>query len=169
MAAMTNHPKKIHSIFILLAAVIFSTLSCGKNIKEAAEQGKTGEPAMLVALRQSDYRQYLAKEIEKRYGVRAAVETVRLQGLRKVKSGSYRAIVILDAKMGWTMFNGQVKRFIRRLSPEERNKVVLFMSVADIRKGISIKGVDGITAASRMHNTGDITGKLFNQIDALLK
>ncbi len=160
---------KIHfgiATVFLLALLILT--SCAKNVKDAKTKIESKKPAILVAWRESDYRDSLVKGLESRYRDIAAIEKVPLRGLRKIESGNYRAIVILDAKMGWTMFNTRVKRFIRRLDPGQREKVVLFMSVADVRKGISIKGVDGITAASQKWNLGGVREKLYGQIDGLL-
>lgn len=155
---MSGSKKALHVFLCALAM-----FSCAKNIREYRTGDDKTQCRILIAATVSDYREKIIDGIVSNYYQKCSVKVINLNNLKYVKSHDYDVIVLIDRALAWTMFNFAVRRFIDTV--DEKDKVVLFLSVNSTKWKLQVNDVDGITGASKQGDADSIVERVCTEID----
>jgi hypothetical protein len=141
---------------------------CGKGVRES-EAGPGAEKKILIAAYSSEFKKNIAQGLADKYRDRSKVTVVPMRSLVAVDYRKYDVLVIIDALMAWQMFNVYSGPFIMKVKePEEREKIVMYLTAGNPKEHYKFQGIDCITGASVMNGEGEAIDKISGKIDAVL-
>lgn len=144
-------------------AVLLTLVSCSKNIREYQAGNDKSDRRILIAMNGSDFKNVVADGIVKKYAPSASLKVIYLNSLKDVSTKDYDVIVLIDRALAWTAFNFAVKKFIS--TAEEKDKIVLYLTVDDPKWKVRVSTVDGITSASKSEDPQKIIDLISVEID----
>lgn len=158
----------IQTAAVVLLSIAFLA-QCGKSIR-----GEAGPDAskkrIMIAVYSSEYKKKLARDLADRYRDRSNVTVIPMRRLGSVDYRSFDALVLIDALMAWKMFNVYSTSFIMQVKePEERGKIVLYLTAANPKENYRLQGIDCITGASVMNNNENDVNRISEKLDAVLR
>jgi predicted DNA-binding protein (UPF0251 family) len=140
--------------------------SCARNVRDVRAGDQKSPTKILIAASESEFKKDIIEGIIARYSGNAALRVIRLNSLRGVSTRDYAAIVLIDRALAWNLFNFAVKKFVKEA--EEKNKIVVFMTVNSQTWNASFGGVDTITSASQSDSVDGALERIFREIDRRL-
>ncbi len=149
---------------LLIAAMLVS--SCTKPFKETHFVPEQPEFKLIIAADRSDFKDNIRLEIIEKYRYRATIEQIPINSLRDVDIDSYDAVLIMDTRMAWTMFNHSLKAFLRKA--KDKRKVVFLITAANKDWQYSYRDVDAITSASIGSKEGAVFSAITEGIDNIV-
>ena len=150
-------------IFIIILLIFLDAGFIGaKEIKE-----ETGDKKLIICMRkESEFKNAIVDKIKERYGTKNKIETVKFKRIKKLKNCEPDAILIIDTYMAGALFNGKIKKFIKKSGLTE--KAAILMTFGDPEKKFSYKGVDAVSSASKEENHREVFKELIGKLDKLL-
>ncbi|HPI88307.1 MAG TPA: hypothetical protein PK859_03285 [Spirochaetota bacterium] len=134
-------------LFMLFVAFSVSFASCSKNIREYRAGNLNSDKKLLIATTGSEFKNRLVDDIVKKYHQSCSIKVIPLNSLKDVSTMDYTAIVLVDRALAWTMFNFAIKKFTQ--NAEEKDKIILFMTVNDTGWKVNVNDIDTVTSASQ--------------------
>ena len=134
-------------LFILSVACSISLVSCSKNIREYRVGNLNSDKKILIAATESEFKNRLVDDIVKKYYQSCNIKVIPLNSLKDVSTRDYAAIVLIDRALAWTLFNFAIKKFTQ--NAEEKDKIILFMTVNNTGWKVNVNDVDTVTSASQ--------------------
>ncbi|OHD66169.1 MAG: hypothetical protein A2176_07975 [Spirochaetes bacterium RBG_13_51_14] len=157
----------VDSIAVSLCVIFF--LHCGKNIREMEAGPAHAKHKIIIAAFYSDFKETIVEGLVDRLKDKAMVTVVPLNKLEDIDVSAYHAVAIIDSLRAWKLFNVRTRSFIEKIKdPEEKKKIILFLSAGNPKKNYNIAGVDSITAASVRDSNREIVDALAAKIEAVL-
>jgi hypothetical protein len=157
------------AVIIFFLSTLFFT-QCARGIRETEVGPADAKKKILIAVFSSEYKDRIAQGLVDRYKKQYRVTLVPIERLNSVEYRNYDALVVIDAKMAWQLFNPRTRWFIGKIKdPEDLKKVALFFSAGKPSDNYTVMGVDCISSASERNDEADITRKLSEKIDRILK
>lgn len=124
---------------------------------------------MMIAVYPTEYKNRVAQGLADRYRDRANVTLLPIRDLKSVDHREYDALVIIDQLMAWQMFNFESSWFIGKIEdPDERRKIVLYLTAGSPKDDYKFKGIDAMTGATAMDREAETIDAISGRIDALL-
>jgi len=123
--------------------------------------------AILIAAVSSDFKNKLIDRLIDDYKSRADIRLVNLEDLEGIDLSFYDALVVLDARTGWMMFNVKVKRLIRGM--DDRGKLVLVLTARKTKWEWKKNDVDAITCASIKDHFYPVYRRMTKKLDKILR
>ena len=153
----------------LAAIMLVAGLSCAgsRRIETRQIEEVEGEGRVLIVTRGSDFKSQILDRLIEDYRQRATLKIVHVRELRHVRPGEYDAMILMDSRRGFLLFNGRVKRFLRRT--EDKDKLILVMTAAMSNWEWDREDIDVITSASVQKNIDPIYDEMSERLDALLE
>ena len=96
------------------------------------------------------------------------VKTISLRELSAESTDDYHAIVIVNTCWAWRL-NGHVRKFLKRVSVEERKKIMLLTTANSTSWRPKLTGVDAITSASKMSEASRVANIIISKARTLLE
>ncbi|MFH1715003.1 MAG: hypothetical protein ABH857_02270 [Elusimicrobiota bacterium] len=120
---------------------------------------------ILIAAGASEYKDRLVARIVNAYpSPKYEVKIVDLKALREVNTDDLDAIVLMNTCKMWKI-NGDVKKFLKSLFPEQEKKVILITTAGDEGWKAKDVNVDAITAASVFENLDETEKVIIDKIN----
>lgn len=161
---MNNHATRYW--YLGLAMALWVTTSCTKTTRETKFAPSSPQFNMVIALKSSEFKDDIKDKLVERYKNNATMKIVPINDLKEIETKDYDVVLIIDARMGWSMFNSTTKGFIRKTI--EKDKIVLFITTPNPNRPFIYKGVDAITSASRTETPDTIVDQISMEIDKII-
>ncbi len=161
--------KNWASVMIVFLLLLCIDLSCsGAQLVELPENDSANAGRkVLIATRQSEFKDQIVKRLIADYGNHANLKLIELSDISDIQPAGYDAMVVMGARMGWLMFSGRERRFLRHLQHPE--KLIVLMTAARRDWEWDREDVDVITCASRQENFDPIysedSKRLYKQLE----
>jgi hypothetical protein len=145
-----------------------ATTACSSRDAYRGKLASCGESqkSVLVASAGSPFKDALVKRLIERYCDRASFVVIDLRQLTNSDISQFEAVLVLEARKGWMMFNGRVRWFVRKV--REPEKVILVLTSANHDFKWKRNGVDAITCASSASFLDPTLERISQQLDVLL-
>jgi menaquinone-dependent protoporphyrinogen IX oxidase len=165
-----RHMKISRNIIIVIACSVLLQPQCVKNIRETEVGPAEAKNKILIAAYYSDFKNTVTQGLVDRFKNKAKITVVPLEKIGKVDPYQYNVLVVIDALMAWQMFNPWTKSFVQKLNnPEEKKKLILFLTAGNPKKNYKFSDVDCITAASQANKEGEILEEISARINSMLR
>jgi len=149
-----------------LTIFVLSNVVWAKDITTVEK--KTVEKNVLIAVDSSNFKNTVISKIIKNLEKEAVVKTVPLTKLLKEDPSNYQAIVLTNTCWAGNV-NGTVKVFLKKLSDQDKKKVIVFTSAGGEDWSPSGLGCDCVTSASTMSKTDSIAETISLKVRKILK
>jgi hypothetical protein len=156
-------------IKILMAAlVVILANGCRAPVQPAFSQSAEPREAVLIVTEKSAFKQAVVNRVTAR--LKTAQRSYRVADLAAL-SGTWpedhKAVVIVNEVQAWRL-RGDVRRFLKRITPGQRGRIVLVSTAADADWQAKEPGIDAVTAASIVANEQKTADFILRRIDAIL-
>ncbi len=121
---------------------------------------------MLIAIRQSDFKQQIVKKLKKEYKGRIRLDLADIDDLDKIREEDYDAMVVMGARMGWLLFSAKERHFLDNLKHPE--KLVMVMTAAIRNWHWERKDIDVISGASKPENVEPFYKEIQTRLNGIL-
>lgn len=124
---------------------------CWKSVKARVVGSPDAGQRALLVMRSSTFKDQVVKRVLAALKpLPVSVEVRGVGGLERIDPARYQVILIVDEYRAWSI-SSAVSRFVKRLGPEARSKVVFFTTAGDPKAARSQlpKGVDALSCASK--------------------
>ena len=162
---------KILAVFlttiILITAVSFSYYLHSLKLEERLYLNDKAWINFLIVSDASKYKDELRTELVTNYSDFCNIKVINIHNLKFIVSELYDIILILDTCLACEDFNRPTKRFLDL--NQNTSNIILLMTASDPREGFQYAGIDAISAASRIKNTGRDYLRIRSEIDNILK
>ncbi|MBC8399852.1 MAG: hypothetical protein H8E14_00025 [Candidatus Marinimicrobia bacterium] len=152
---------------ILITAFSFSYYLHSLKLEERLYLNDKARINFLIVSDASKYKDELRTEIITHYSNFCNIKVINIHNLKFNVSELYDIILIMDTCLACEDFNRPTKRFLD--VNRNTSNIVLLMTASDPREGFQYAGIDAISAASRIKNTGRDYLKIRSEIDNILK
>ena len=157
---------KILGLVAVAAVVAAAACSTNQPIKsQIVHNAHTGK-SLLIASVSSEFKDALVSRIIDNYKGRADIRLVNLDKLKVTDLSHYDALVVVDARTGWMMFNTKVRRTVRKMA--DKNKLVLVLTGRKHQWSWKKGKVDAITCASVKDHADPVYRNVVKKLDRLL-
>ncbi|MFH1442272.1 MAG: hypothetical protein ABIH18_09590 [Candidatus Omnitrophota bacterium] len=149
-------------IFVIICMVfIFGLRTYAEDVKEASSVN------ILIASQNSEYKHALVKDIAQR--LKSGKYQTKIIDLNKIlaeNQADYKAVIIINSC--WSGKQTRISRkFLNKLTKDEKQKVVVITTAKDIEWKNQVAGIDAVTAASKMNNIDSISKDILKKINAM--
>jgi len=162
--------KIVRSSIILAALSVLLMLHCVKNIREAEVGPADAKNKILIAAYYSEFKNTVTQSLADRFKDKAKITVIPLEKIGDIDPKRYDVLVVIDALMAWQMFNPWTRSAIQKLKdPQDKKKLVLFLTAADPKKNYKFMDVDCITSASQVNKEGEIVEEISARINGMIR
>jgi hypothetical protein len=162
--------KISRNIIIVVALSALFTLQCVKSIRETEVGPADAKHKIVIAAYYSDFKNAVTRGLVNRFRDKAKITVIPLEKFGKIDPYRYDVVVVIDALMAWQMFNPWTRSVIRKLDgPEEKKKLVLYLTAADPKKNYKFMDIDCITSASQPDREGEIVEEISSRINGMIR
>ncbi len=124
---------------------------------------------MVLAVYSTEYKDKIAEGLVDRFKSTVKITQVSVRDLKRVDPKDFDVLVIVDQLMAWQIFNFDSIGFIRNLeSPDERRKVVLYLTAGSPKDGYKFQGIDAMTGATAVNREGEAIDMISKRVNLLL-
>jgi len=157
-----TYMKKIVFCF----AIAFAAGCSSPPQRPPPEQLEAREDA-LIAVEKSRFKQAVADIVAgKLQADNRSVRVITLKELKDAWPERHKAVVIINEIWAWRL-SGAARRFLAKISPDQRGKVVLVSTAGDEGWRTGEQGVHAITAASRKGGEQKLADSILEQLTAI--
>jgi hypothetical protein len=148
------------------AALSLSLIAAGYV---AAAEERAGSASVLIATEKSEFKQAVVLDVTNRLASGSvSCRVVGLKELAGVSAADYKAVVILNEVWAWRL-RGEVRAFMKKLSPEQRNKIILVSTAGDAKWKTKEEGIHAMTSASTVPSQKKVADFIMAETANLLK
>ena len=141
-------------------------LTC--EIAESEQGAKNFKTKILIATQKSQFKKAVVSEVSKSLEKEGyVVKVINLKELSSVAVYDYQAIIIVNTCWVWQI-NSHAKKFLKKLSKNEKKKIILFTTAKNENWEPKIAGVDAVTSASRINKANVISKAIMEKLQILL-
>ncbi len=160
---------KSHYKNALLIAVVTVTVfvSCKDTIPAEVYENPDADCKIMVTGVSSEFKDAVLNDIVDKYSETCQIEIVEFSKAHKIDLDNYDAIILMDEVEGWMILNRRARRLIGKIEPQD--KLILFLTAGDEEYEYEKDGIDAITSASVLNNTGEIAEEIIAKLDALIE
>ena len=152
-------------IALIMIISVFS-ISGVKHIKEQRYTTENATFNLLIGGVTSEFKQGIISRLVDHYKDHGNVDLVDISNLDQVECGDYDAIVVMESRQAWTLFNVALKSFLEKT--ESCQNIVLLFTAGDPDWEYQFHGLDAVTSASRVENEKRVFNELTYKIDLIL-
>ena len=149
------------------AICLTATLSCGAAPTVIAEGPQIADaPSVLIAVRPSDFKQTLVDRLFSNYNDTVRMTRIDIEDLADANLDGYDAVVVMGARMGFLLFSGEERRFLKSMKHPEKTVMVMTAAVQDWQW--ERDDIDVITGASKPEYADFFVARLTERLDEIL-
>ncbi len=158
----------IKPAFFILYLFIFQTFSRDSvALENNSPDSVNTRGKILLAWRDSDFKTAVAEKAQQLLEeLNVQIETVDIRVLKKMDTGNYDAIIIINRVRAWHL-NFHTRKFFKKIEQAEREKVIMITTALTSWK-TKEKDIDAITVASEENSVNYVAKMIFKKIILLL-
>jgi hypothetical protein len=150
--------------------VVFAVLACGSSMLAQRPAAQQVEPKaqVLIVTEKSEFKQdVVAKVTEALKNANRSCRVADLKALRDARPEDHEVVVILNEIWAWRL-RSEVRGFLKRLTPEQRGRIILVSTAGREDWQAGEKGIDAITTASTVAKEQKTADFILGRIDAIV-
>lgn len=157
-------------LFCIFVVLISSFNGIHAVEDEEAEGGynQTQGKRVLIAVQKSEFKDAVAKSVVdsvQKMDIKADI--INLKNLQVKTASDYNAIVILNTVRAWQL-NSKARKFLKKIEPQARGKVILISTAAGEDWLTKEKGVHAVTSASKIEKLGEVSEFIIENLMEIL-
>jgi len=153
--------------YAAVALLLVLTNSCTRPGKRDARAHVAPKAQVLIVTEESKFKEAIVSRVTWRLdSADRSYHVAELEALRHAQPENHVSIVILDEIWAWRS-SRDVRKFLKRISPGQREKIIL-VSTADMESWRADQaGIDAMTAASTEANRDKVEEFIMERVNLL--
>jgi hypothetical protein len=153
------------AVFFSVVLIAFLAVSCA-TVKEQSFKSEGAKYNFAFICDFTVFKEKIYQQLIEKYRNQASIDLLELNKFKDIDPRKYNVILIMDYCSSGSPSTNAAASFAK--NPEDKKKVVLFVSLGNGTLQSNSSGIDAVSSASKLGNVDKVVEEISKKIDQII-